>query len=147
MVSKQQTTLKPRLVTFVKIDKEDREILTEPLCDTAVCQLIPALYKRVSKVAVLNGSDNAVKIKNGTPLGFLSKGNQAQLNEFKENKENEAVHGLYENEEYNETDKMFKSVVEGNKVKPGIISLREVCYPARKVVKSVSLLGCVAMQT
>ena len=116
VVSKQQTTLKPRSVTFVKIDKEDREILTEPLCDTAVCQLIPALYKRVSKVAVLNESDDAVKIKKGTPLGFASEGNQAQLNEFKENKENEAVHGLFENEEYNETDKMFKSVVEGLKI-------------------------------
>ena len=68
-----------------------------------------------------------LKLKKGTPLGFASEGNQAQLNEFKENKENEAVHGLYENEEYNETDKMFISVVEGLKVNDKKVAARKSC--------------------
>ena len=116
VLSEQQTTLKPRTVTFVKIKKEDREVLTEPLCDTAVCQLLPALYKQPSRIAVLNESDKAIKIKQGTPLGFLSKGSQTQLNELKEDKSDKAVHGQYDNEEYNELDGQFQSVVEGLKI-------------------------------
>ena len=80
LICKHRVLLKPRCVTFINICSETqrKEIVTEPLNDTALCQVLPALYKNPKKVAVINESNEDVWLQKGSHIGHFENGTKVK---------------------------------------------------------------------
>ena len=125
LICKHRVLLKPRCVTFINICSETqrKEIVTEPLNDTALCQVLPALYKNPKKVAVINESNEDVWLQKGSHIGHFENGTEVKYEDLKNCKVHEGIQEVKEqladkikDEPFNEKDEIYLSVIEGLKI-------------------------------
>ena len=125
LICKHRTSLKPRCVTFINISSEtpNKEIVTEPLNDKALCQVLPALYRNPKKVAMINESNEDVWLQKGSRIGHFNNGTKINLEDLKKCKVHEVIQEVKEQsveegkeEIFNEKDEVYLSVIEGLKI-------------------------------